>query len=77
MLNDRINLAVSGGAEWLSRTKPNKRFDPSGISLILIENLNHSAETSRRVNRGVRFLLNDRDQRYVLAFTGHESQASS
>ena len=38
-LNDRIHLEDSRAAEWLRRTKPNKRFDPSGISLDFIVNL--------------------------------------
>jgi hypothetical protein len=38
-LNDRISIERPGGAEWQRRTEPNKRFDPTGISLALIVNL--------------------------------------
>ena len=42
--------------------RSNYSLDASGISTALIENLPHDAVVSRRVNSGVRFLLNDRGQ---------------
>ena len=33
--------------------RPNKRLHPTGMSLLLIVNLSHDADVSRRVNRGV------------------------
>jgi hypothetical protein len=39
-LNDKIHLEGSRVAEWLRRTKPNKRFDRSGMSLPFIVNSN-------------------------------------
>ncbi len=38
-LNDRIESARSGDAEWLRRTKSNNSFDRSGISMAFIVNL--------------------------------------
>jgi len=38
-LDDRINIEGSKNAERLLRTQPNKRFDPTGWSLAIIENL--------------------------------------
>jgi hypothetical protein len=55
-LNDRINLEGSGHEERLGRTKPNKGFDPTGISSSLIENLGGFGGVSRRVNPGVMLL---------------------
>jgi hypothetical protein len=43
-LNDRIKVEGSGKAERSRRTKPNKRFDRSGMSLAFIVNL----EAARR-----------------------------
>jgi hypothetical protein len=38
--------------------RSNNSFDASGFSALLIDNLNQFADISRRVNSGVRFLLN-------------------
>jgi hypothetical protein len=56
-LNDKIKVAGRWRAEWFRPTKPNKRFDRSGMSLAFIENLNASLNASRPVNRGVSLLL--------------------
>jgi hypothetical protein len=76
-LNNTINGEGSGKEEWQRRTKSNNSFNRSGISLPLIVNLSHDVVVSRPVNSGVRFLLNDRDQRHALAFTSHKQQSYS
>jgi hypothetical protein len=43
-------------AKVFAGAQHNNSFDASGISLILIDNLNQSVDTSRRVNSGVRRL---------------------
>jgi phage shock protein C len=55
-LNARIESMGSGSSEWLRRTKSNNSFNRSGISLDFIENLNVTADASRPVNSGVRWL---------------------
>jgi hypothetical protein len=43
--------------------QPNNSFNASGISLPFIVSLSHDALVSRRVNSGVRFLLNTEAQK--------------
>jgi len=54
----------------------NNSLNPTGMSLSLIENLSHDAVVSRRVNSGVRFLLNGVTHNSTSTFTNPERPSS-
>jgi hypothetical protein len=57
MLRHEASRKESARARAATRRRSNKRLHPTGICLSLIEKMSHDVVVSRRVNRGVRWLL--------------------